>query len=101
MLILVHKHWVEVFLSGLLPGPFNSNNDVTQRSGQIFVCRGTFGKTDESLKQQRKLQVVFTGIKHYNGGIFLKPMLKYDQGVVKVRKMGKQRYFASTMFMDL
>ena len=28
--------------------PFNSNNDVTQRSGQIFVCRRTFCKTGKS-----------------------------------------------------
>ena len=25
----------------------------------------------------------------------------YDQGVVKIQKMGKQRYFTSTMSMDL
>ena len=28
-------------------------------------------------------------------------MLMYDQGVVKIQKMGKQIYFASTMSMDL
>ena len=28
-------------------------------------------------------------------------MLMYDQGVVMIQKMGKQRYFASTMSMDL
>ena len=43
----------------------------------------------------------FTGIKHFSGEIFLKPMLMYDQVVVKIQKMEKQRYFASTMSVDL
>ena len=92
---------VEVSFSGLLPGLVKFQDDVTQRLGQIFLCRGTFWKTGESWIQQCKLHVVFTGIKHFSGGIFLKPMLMYDQGVVKIQIMGKQRYFASTMSMDL
>ena len=47
------------------------------------------------------MHVVFTGIKHVSDGIFLKPMLMYDQGVVKIRKKGKQRYFASNMSMSI
>ena len=51
--------------------------------------------------KQTKLHVVFTGIRHFSGGIFLKPMLIYDQGIVKIQKIRKQRNFASTMSMDL
>ena len=32
----------------------------------------------------------FTGIKHFSGGIFLKPVLMYDKGVVKTQRIGKQ-----------
>ena len=28
--------------------------------------------------------IFFTGIKHFSGGIFLKPMLMYDKGIVKI-----------------
>ena len=100
MLILVHKHWVEVSFSGLIPGSLHSNNDVTQRSSQIFVCCGMFWKSSESWFQQCKLPFVFTGIKHFSGGIFINPKLMYDQGIAKIQKMGKQRYYASTMSMD-
>ena len=69
-----------------------------------IVCRGMFWKTDESWTKQCDLHIVFTGIKHLRGGIFLKPMLMYDQEKVKIqkktKKKRKQRYFASTMSVD-
>ena len=34
---------------------------------------------------------------NFTGGIFLKPMLMYDQGIVKIQNMRKQRHFASTI----
>ena len=44
---------------------------------------------DESRIQQCKLHIVFTGIKHFNGGIILKPMLMYDQGIENIQKNGE------------
>ena len=70
--------------------------------GQSNICKvGDIWKTGESWFQQCKLHIVCTGIKHFSGGIFLKPMIMYDQEIVKIQKMEKQRYFASTMSMDL
>ena len=42
-----------------------------------------------------------TGIKHFTGGIFSKPMLMYDQGVVKIQKKGKQRYCFNHVYGSL
>ena len=47
------------------------------------------------------LHVVFTGIKHFSGGIFLKPMLTYDQGIVKIKKMGKQIFCLNHVYGSL
>ena len=51
-IILVHKHWVEVYFTGLLLcSLLNPTNYVTQMSGQTFVCCGTFWKRGESCFQ--------------------------------------------------
>ena len=43
--------------------------------------------------KQTKLHVVFTKIRQFSGGIFLKPMLIYDQGIVKIQKNEKTKKF--------
>ena len=40
-------------------------------------------------------------MKHFSGGILLKPMLMYDQEIVKIPKMRKQIHFATIMSMNL
>ena len=60
MLLLVHKHWVEVFFLRYFRVPCHSNNDVTQRSGQIYVCPGTLWETGESWIQQCMIHVMYT-----------------------------------------
>ena len=76
---------------------------MTSLKGQVtFSCvAGRSEKRGESRMKQTKLHVVFNGIELFSGGIFLKPMLIYDQGIVKIQKMRKQRNFALTISMDL
>ena len=62
--------------------PFHSNNDVTQRSGQIFMYCGTFEKRVKAKFSNVSYTLFFTGIKHFSSGISFKPMLMYDQGIV-------------------
>ena len=71
LLILVHKHWIKVSFSGLLPDlvKFREWQHSKVRSN-IPVCCGTFWKTSESWIQQCKLHIVFTGINHIQWNIF-------------------------------
>ena len=40
-------------------------------------------------------------MKHISGGKFLKPMLMYDQGLVKIQKMGKQIFCFNHVYGSL
>ena len=42
----------------------------------------TLGIQMDCHKESQIYDPVFTGIKHFSGKIFLKPMLRYDQGIV-------------------
>ena len=68
---------------------------MTSLKGQVkYLC--AVGRLEKQMKagfSKVKLHNVFTGIKHFSSGIFLKPMLMYDQEVVKIQKNGKTEIF--------
>ena len=76
---------------------------MTSLKGQVkYSCTaGRFEKRVKAEFSNVSYTLFLPEFKHFTGGIFLKPMLMYDQGVVKIQKIGKQRDFASTMSMDL
>ena len=80
LLILVHKHWVEVIFFCLTSGfGLSFQQWCHSKVRSKYLCAvGCFEKTRESWIHQCKLHVGFTGIKHFSGGISLKPMLMYD-----------------------
>ena len=56
-----------------------------EQSGEIFVCWGTFLKNGWKLDSATYLSsALLLAIKDFNGGIFVKPMFLYDQGIVKI-----------------
>ena len=66
---------------------------MTSLKGQVtFSCAAErFEKRDESWIMQFKLNVGFAVNRHFSGGIFLKPMLMYDQGIVKKKKKKREK----------
>ena len=76
---------------------------MTSLKGQVkYPCAaGHFEKWVKAELSNVSSRLFFIGIKYLSGGIFLKPMLMYNEEIVKIQKMRKERYFASTMSMDL
>ena len=97
MLILVHNHGVEVPFYWVTSG-FPLIPRRTSLKGQVkySYAVGCFEKRVKAESSNVSYTLFFTSIKHFSGEIFLKPMLMYDQEIVKIQKMRKQRYFAST-----
>ena len=76
---------------------------MTSLKGQVkYLCAARrFWKTGKSWIQQCKLHIVFTKIMHFSSRIFLKPMLGYDQGIVKIQKMRKQIFCLNHVYGSL
>ena len=67
--------------------------------GQVKYSCAT-GRFEKWVKAELS-NVSYYRIKHFSGGIFLKPMLMYDQGVVKIQKMGKQIFCFNHVYGSL
>ena len=76
---------------------------MTSLKGQVkYSCAaGCFEKRVKAEISNKSYMLFLPELSIFSGWIILNTMLMYDQGVVKIQNMDKQRYIASTMSMDL
>ena len=76
---------------------------MTSLKGQVkFSCAaGRFEKRVKAEISYVSYTLFLPELRILTVKYFLKLMLFYNNGIAKIQKMRKQRYFASTMSMDL